>query len=308
MMGLKKVLLTDLCGTLIRRNRSESKELYGSLEKEIAVISQYLNEFLSEGNELAIVTSPGSHDYFGNIVNQYLARLNDYIKKQFHSHIVYYLQGNGKLTPADRISKKITNGKTVYQGENSFYLLGVDQKEEAVDDFLQTIKPPYQLYALGDTEQDIPMLLKVQELGGISCLMDTTLYHRAVTTEEIINNELHLEFDFRLHNMIENNTLIEPESKTYTKEALSLLMEKERRKQELYTLLSAKELNLDELNKNYSKYIEWSNYRMLQENSTKTNNGFYEKYPFDENLVENVMRMSCYPSFGKYYSKVLKRK
>ncbi len=305
---MKKILFTDLCGTLISRNLSEAKKYYGSQEKELSIISRYINEFLSEDNELVIVTSPGGHGYFGSIFNDRLAKLDAYIRNELDSHVAYYLQGNGKINPDDNITKKVLNGKVYYSGKHPFEGIGIDKKEEAIDDFLQNVKPPYQIYGIGDTEQDIPMLLRIEELGGISSIIDTTLYHRPTTTDEIIKNELDLEFDFDLYNMIKNKKLIDPNSGTYTEEARALLEKKERRKYELYTSLYKGELDLDELNKNYSKYIELSNYRTAQDSSFSRNNQFYENYPLSEDIVQSVMNMPCYSSFGEYYTKVLKIK
>lgn len=48
----------------------------------------------------------------------------------------------------------------------------------------------------------------------------------------------------------------------------------------------------------YEMEISWDSQKEIS---------FYENYPFNEKLVQDVMNMSCYSSFSEYYAKVLKR-
>lgn len=163
---MKKVLFTDLFGTLISPNLSMSEKYYGSIDKEFSFICRYINDFLSKDNYMAIVTEPSGHGDFGKIFNNQLAKFNSYIADELRSRIVYYLQGNGRISQYDHIRKENINGKICYIGEHLFKGIAIDKKEEAVTDFLINVQPPYQIYGIGDSAKDIPMLLKVEEMGG----------------------------------------------------------------------------------------------------------------------------------------------
>ncbi len=101
MIVLKKVLFTDLFGTLISLDSYNAKNLYGNYEKEFEIVSRYMNEFLREDNYIAIVTEPGGHCNFGKVFNDQIASLNSYIKEEFRSNLAYYLQGNGTISKED---------------------------------------------------------------------------------------------------------------------------------------------------------------------------------------------------------------
>ncbi len=64
---MKKVLFTDLVDTLINSNNEWTKE--------VEMVSRYLNEFLSKGNYVAVVTSPNGHGSIGYIFNDMLIPL-----------------------------------------------------------------------------------------------------------------------------------------------------------------------------------------------------------------------------------------
>lgn len=66
---MKKVLFTDLVDTLINSDNDSTKE--------IDIVSRYLNEFLSTGNYVAIVTSPNGHGSIGYIFNDMLIPLHE---------------------------------------------------------------------------------------------------------------------------------------------------------------------------------------------------------------------------------------
>ena len=155
---MKKVLFTDLVDTLINSDNEWTKE--------VEIVTRYLNEFLSKGNYVAVVTSPNGHGSIGYIFNDMLIPLHQSVDKSFRDRLVYYLQGNGRIYEDDNVIKKNTHGKTYYLGNNGVHGIGVSKKEEAIDDFLQAKKEPFSMYAIGDNDRDIPMLLRTQELGG----------------------------------------------------------------------------------------------------------------------------------------------
>lgn len=301
---MKKVLFTDLFGTLISPDSSISKQYFGDMDRELRFVSQYLNEFLNKDNYVAVVTNVGGHgDRIAPIINNELTKLNSYILKDLRTHIIYYLIFNREIEEDACISKENVDGKMCYIGNHSFKTISIDKKEEAINDFLETMKEPYQIYGIGDSEKDIPMLLRVEGMGGKSSFIDTYLYRHEKTIDKIIEDELHVEYHFEMQKNIRNMTMEERE-RGDSEELYSLLVKREKRKQELYELLYSGELNLDELNRNYNKFMEISYYEM---NNGYEYDKFWENYPFCENLVRNVMNMSCYSSFSEYYTKVLKR-
>lgn len=309
MIVLKKVLFTDLFGTLISLDSYNAKNLYGNYEKEFEIVSRYMNEFLREDNYIAIVTEPGGHCNFGKVFNDQIASLNSYIKEEFRSNLAYYLQGNGTISKEDQIKKEKINGKLCYIGKHPFIGIAVNKKEEAITDFLITIPMPYQIYGIGDSAKDIPMLLKVQECNGKSSLIDTRLYsyQSNFTSKEMIAKEVEAEFHFELREILKKRSFEEVKEGIISEAGLELFVRKEKRKQELYQLLREGKLDLEELMKNYSKYIECKNYEIENENQ-ELEHPFYEDYPYSKDLIQRVMGMPCYPTFTKYYTKVLKKK
>lgn len=111
-----------------------------------------------------------------------------------------------------------------------------------------------------------------------------------------------------MQQVIENLRLEGRLNDEYSEEEILLLEDREKRKYDLYQLLYKGKLDLDELNRNYSNHFMLSEYRMLNDFPFSRRNKFYENYPFSEEVVKNVMNMSCYCSFNEYYTRVLKRK
>lgn len=307
---MKKILFTDLFGTLINASMLDSKKYYNSVEKEYSIVSRYMNEFLNEGNYIAIVTEPGGHGNFGRIFNNRIAYLNSFIDEDLRSHLAYYMQGNGSISPEDHINKKMINGKMCYIGEHPFVGIAVNKKEEAITDFLQTVPLPYQIYGIGDSMKDTPMLLKIQELGGKISLIDMSLYSYQgnFTTDDIIENELTVEFHFRLRELYKNQSFEERMQGIMSEQEMALLMKRERRKKELYQLLNEGKLDLNELMKNYSKFIVCENYEIENENPNSGEHPFFEDYPISEKVIKSMMNIPCYPSFTEYYTKVLRKR
>lgn len=301
---MKKILFTDLFGTLISPSESIAKKYYGSIEKEISLVCNYLNEFLKDGNYIAIVTEPGRHNNFGKVFNRILTDIDSCILDNLRDNVTYYLQGKGKISIEDNIIKKELNGKQYYIGANSVKAIAIDKKDEAINDFIESINEKYQIYCIGDSEFDIPMLLKSQELLGNSAIIHTYLNRENRTKKQIIENALYSEYHFQMIKLIEGKNAEEVMLNPVDKQQLELLKEREERKQKLYNLLDEGKLDLDMLNKNYSKAMICEMYRSL--NFIGKSN-FYENYPFNEQVRQSVMDMSCYSSFDEYYSKVLKK-
>ena len=292
---MKKVLFTDLVDTLINSNNEWTKE--------VEMVSRYLNEFLSKGNYVAVVTSPNGHGSIGYIFNDMLIPLHQSVDKSFRDRLVYYLQGNGRIYDDDNVIKKNTHGKIYYLGNNGVYGIGVSKKEEAIDDFLQVQKEPFSMYAIGDSDRDIPMLLRVQELGGFSSFIGNSI-DEEVSIKDIIDEQLFVEFHFPLQDVINKKKSIEDYNKL-TEEEMTIFIKREERRKELYQLFNEGKLDIDKIKKDYYKIYELSNYQNF---SCKLwPNDYYENYPFNKDMIDKILSMGCFNSFEDYYVKVLKR-
>lgn len=293
---MEKILFTDLVDTLINSDNA--------MVKEIDTVARYLNEFLSAGNYVAVVTSPNGHGSIGYIFNDMLIPLHESIDKSFRDRLVYYLQSNGMLYD-DNVIKKNTHGKTYYLGNNGVYGIGVSKKEEAIDDFLQDKKEPFSMYAIGDSDRDIPMLLRVQELGGFSSFIGNSI-DEEVSIKDIIDEQLFVEFHFPLQDAINKKKGIEDYNKL-TEEEMTIFLKREERRKELYQLFSEGKLDIDKIKKDYYKIYELSNYQTFSCNLWRNDYDYYENYPFNKDMIDKILFMGCFNSFEDYYVKVLKR-
>lgn len=293
---MEKILFTDLVDTLINSDNA--------MAKEIDTVARYLNEFLSAGNYVAVVTSPNGHGSIGYIFNDMLIPLHESIDKSFRDRLVYYLQSNGMLYD-DNVIKKNTHGKTYYLGNNGVYGIGVSKKEEAIDDFLQDKKEPFSMYAIGDSDRDIPMLLRVQELGGFSSFIGNSI-DEEVSIKDIIDEQLFVEFHFPLQDAINKKKGIEDYNKL-TEEEMTIFLKREERRKELYQLFSEGKLDIDKIKKDYYKIYELSNYQTFSCNLWRNDYDYYENYPFNKDMIDKILFMGCFNSFEDYYVKVLKR-
>ena len=293
---MEKILFTDLVDTLINSDNA--------MAKEIDTVARYLNEFLSAGNYVAVVTSPNGHGSIGYIFNDMLIPLHESIDKSFRDRLVYYLQSNGMLYD-DNVIKKNTHGKTYYLGNNGVYGIGVSKKEEAIDDFLQDKKEPFSMYAIGDSDRDIPMLLRVQELGGFSSFIGNSI-DEEVSIKDIIDEQLFVEFHFPLQDAINKKKGIEDYNKL-TEEEMTIFLKREERRKELYQLFSEGKLDINKIKKDYYKIYELSNYQTFSCNLWRNDYDYYENYPFNKDMIDKILSMGCFNSFEDYYVKVLKR-
>ena len=293
---MKKILFTDLVDTLINSDNA--------MAKEIDTVARYLNEFLSAGNYVAVVTSPNGHGSIGYIFNDMLIPLHESIEKYFRDRLVYYLQSNGMLYD-DNVIKKNTHGKTYYLGNNGVYGIGVSKKEEAIDDFLQDKKEPFSMYAIGDSDRDIPMLLRVQELGGFSSFIGNSI-DEEVSIKDIIDEQLFVEFHFSLQHVANKKKGIE-DYKKLTEEEMTIFLKREERRKELYQLFNEGKLDIDKIKKDYYKIYELSNYQTFSCKLWHNDYDYYENYPFNKDMIDKILSMGCFNSFEDYYVKVLKR-
>ena len=201
--------------------------------------------------------------------------------------------------------RKILTVKTYYLGNNGVYGIGISKKEEAIDDFLQDKKESFSMYAIGDSDRDIPMLLRVQELGGFSSFIGNSIDDE-VSIKDIIDEQLFVEFHFQLQEEINKKKGLE-NNKKLTEEEMTIFLKREERRKELYQLYSEGKLDIDRIKKDYYKIYELSNYQTFSCKLWRNDYDYYENYPFNNDMIDKILSMGCFNSFEDYYVKVLKR-
>ena len=179
------------------------------------------------------------------------------------------------------------------------------KKEEAIDDFLQAKKEPFSMYAIGDNDRDIPMLLRTQELGGFSSFIGNSI-DEEVSIKDIIDEQLFVEFHFSLQHVVNKKKGIE-DYKKLTEEEMTIFLKREERRKELYQLFNEGKLDIDKIKKDYYKIYELSNYQTFSCKLWHNDYDYYENYPFNKDMIDKILSMGCFNSFEDYYVKVLKR-
>ncbi len=279
------------------------------------MISFYLNEFLKEGNKVVIVSSPEGHGTFSSVFEGPMKGIHATIEAPYQAQMKYYLQGRDNFQETTQVTKKMVDGKAHYYGENGLEGIHIDEKKKALEDVLKQEMGPYQIYALGDSYYDIPMLIKTQELGGQSALISQTLYRDELTPEQVIQNELTVEFGFPLRERMEALRQKYDAKFDFFQDPIyfSLIEKQEARKQTLYEQLSLGTLDLDECNRKYHCYLEYYTYEWLALSLPWDGfNGPFKKanqnnHLTSEKVNELLETIPCYPTFTEYYKKVLKR-
>jgi len=282
---MKKVLFTDLVGTLICRFRNDSIYYYHNLEKEIALVSRYFHYFLEEGNDIVVVTEPNAHNNPEFVFSE-LCLLHDMINPKYRTHLSYYFVTNQEHTKKEMLEKQLKVNQ-------------ISSKKEAVENFLKTDQHSF-LYGIGDSMNDIEMLLRIHQLGGNSSFMDLDLYRVPITMDEVIEKQLKMEFSLSIKNILARKTIEEKMNDCYSQEEINLLQARNLRRQELYQQAYNGDIDLDHINRKYSIYSECDSY--YYENSF----GLHSLKNYKD-IFSSMMELSCYSSFPEYYTKVLKR-
>lgn len=226
---MAKILISDLIGTLIPNNIMEVHNLYGKCrEKDWSNIcddKEYhnylmdkfpkqcindLDNFLNDENILYIVTDLTCHD--GNIkfiLDRIIGSLHKYSNNNFNVFLVKY--GGRCDFNLDFISNKITS-KYTEEGVDYFiydgYPIGIIPKKK---DIFNIILNKYnieenELLSIGNSRNDIPMLIKCMELGGKSSLLHYLLYsENNITLEKALSYKLDVEYYIKIEKEILDN-------------------------------------------------------------------------------------------------------
>lgn len=303
---MKKILVSDLIGTLFPYDYEEFNELYGDIskaellkhddedykkyliDKMILILKNNLKPFLEDGNYLYIVTSVHDHESLDFIVKNFFLRIYD-IFNEYSNNIFFFASCNSReLNCLYNIEEfeKLNNGIASFN--NGMTIVCIKDKEQ-VYEHIKNIYD-YHLYAVGDTEStDLKMLLKCIELGGKSCFIYESLY-----------SNIRFNLGITLNRYISNNF---DDSEIDSKEKYQKLV------QNILKLMSERRLEITDLQNNNIFYEIRENYN------------FYNKYDPNgdrNNLISDISEISkllIYKTFQEFlqneiqkvdYTKILK--
>ena len=291
--AMMTILFTDILGTLI--SESEMFSVYDKkYSKEFELSKRNLEAFFSAGNILVLVTATDHTD-----VNAVFADLYKNCFAQYQRQIYNYVFDNHFT--AEQPSKIENNGIS--------YTL-VPSKRAAVDLFFSE-KPilrsmATRLLALGDSNMDIGMLLKVLDLGGKSAIICNHLYQDATLTsaeiiDKIVEAELFAERQEACRKYRSEHQNLQPLSVI---EAFS--RRRNARIEELHQRLRAQEINLDTLRRQWQTLLAlqgFDRYRYYHPKLAGDDLPSYSEEPFY--AAQRLEEFVLYPTFLDFYNKVL---
>lgn len=203
---MTKILISDLFGTAIPDNIETCDYLYGKGMKrknivEISKNKEYnnylldkiaqqfmftLKNFLDDGNQLIIVSDLTGHDTTVDFILDEI--LNRFYK--YNNFRVYLVTKEGNSTFdirkfSDKITKYYTENGISYMIYNGHKIGLIERKIQIFD----ILKKYYNLenadiYAVGNSSSDVPMLVKCIEKGGKSSILHNVFYTNKILTTQ----------------------------------------------------------------------------------------------------------------------------
>ncbi len=191
-----KVIVSDLFGTLIPESLAHfqyfsgkdmmkfendsyrinhTRELIDNIFKQLSII---LDSYFSEGNLLYVVTSIDGHDEPSYIFNEILTKLFMFNKK-YQDQIFVFLSGIRQNSLEDlKSTATVFEEKGNLVASNGIINVHLINSKDDVFEFIRenNILSFYQLFSIGNHENDLRMLLKCLNLGGKSSLINYYLY------------------------------------------------------------------------------------------------------------------------------------
>lgn len=193
---MKKILISDYFGSLITPDPKEINQLYhtnfdcsdenGINVQNFAItnLKPNVEEFLYDGNELVIVTNLGhcTMEWFiEHWIGKTLKLFPNYI-----GQIKVFLQ-NERLE--EKISSYVEKNNCLYFVEDE-YIFQIIKRKSEVFNYLD-LKNKL-LFSMGDSTNDIDMLIKNIQLGGISSLINySLLFDSAYDDKKILFDYAH---------------------------------------------------------------------------------------------------------------------
>lgn len=291
---MKKIVVSDLIGTIIPTNYLDANYRYYMKEFDIDRmyfhISNSLIQFLKDDNYLIIVSSPGKHgtiDYtFNTLTEKLYLSLYEYKDKiKFYSCLERDCE-----TGIERLNNVATieniNGMKIAKSKFSDFYSKIIEEKSDVFNFVQNEfdLTNCELYSLGDSSFDFNMLLKCQELGGISCVICDDFFE--ADNVQIIDKYIRLlaAKKGRLKYFRENNREV---SNLNTIKLFSM-MDEERNK--MYDELKQEKIDSNEIMRQYFLY------RFLDSSEVK-NDIMRINHCFP---VEEILKFKVYPTFDSF--------
>lgn len=207
---MKKILVTDLMGTLIPSDYLIANYLYGdgtcdgyyndlknnseieskNWDKAFIHTGKFLKEFLQKGNQVHIVTSIEGHTTLKEMYEILIKRIYDFWYQSSYDLRIYLKSDN-----LENLLEEIRNWSIIRRGTTFLEVLTpvgqkilfLNKKEEVFNHF--QINGAL-LYAIGDTYKDLDMLLKAQSFGGKTDFINQNLSFFDLSLKEIITKIL----------------------------------------------------------------------------------------------------------------------
>lgn len=313
---MAKILVSDLYGTLIPSVISEMEYYYstgtklrsrdeiwddneyyiGLLDRVFLHLGNHLDEYLSHGNYLYLVTASESHDGSGFLFDQIISRFCKCTEK-YKDQVLVFLSGvvGNDIEYADLKSVSsisVRDGVTYAEREDGTRAILIGKKAD-VFDFVESDHDLAndELYAIGDNIKDLPMLFRCIELGGDSSIIYNDLYRVDKTNEKI------------LHDTAYRNSLM-----AFGIDYRELYDEVSARSYEwyfselsrLYVELAQGSIDLDAMEKKQNIYEMLHQYNDFSD--------LFHEWPRVEINNQVLDSLSIYPTFVDYSNKVLIKK
>lgn len=176
---MKKILISDYFDSLIPADPKDINQLYHTnfdcsdenarnvQNFAILNLNQVLEEFLHDGNELVIVTNLG-HCGIDCFIEHWICKTLK-LSTKYMGQIKIFLQDE-RLE--ENISSYVNENNCCYFVENE-YIFQIIKRKSEVFNYLD-LKNKL-LFSMGDSVNDIDMLVKNIQLGGISSLINYSL-------------------------------------------------------------------------------------------------------------------------------------
>lgn len=311
---MAKVLVSDLYGTLVpiviqemeyfyssgqrmrTRNEvwSDSKYCEELKDRVFLHLANHLEQYLNDGNYLYLVTASDSHDGSGFLFDDVIRRFCRYTEK-YRDRVSVFLSGvlgcdweEKDLSTVARIEEK-DGVMFADNGEGTRAIL-LDRKDEVFDFILKRHNLcTDQLFAIGDSIYDLPMLFRCIDLGGKSSIIDQNLYREYKSSQEILNNTASRNMDL----MVGYDKMTASYRLSHRMECQQLFrLEWDK----LYREMLDGELDLDLLDKKQCVY------RMLCSYNDFSHICHWPRVEINEGAIDSF---DVYPTFVDYSSKTL---
>lgn len=327
---MTKILVSDLIGTLIPTDENELEYLYGRgrkfhyigqlhnddkdyyhflMDKMFILLARWLREFLEEGNYLNIVTAINSHTSPDFMFCELLGRLYNNMADYRDQISLFMVGSKNDLRDLSTVAPITYKNGVTYAGnlDGQFITFFKDKVETLNFIYERQNVEDASLYAIGDSESDIPMLFRCIDLGGQSALIAHYLYtcwqNEKLDTDEILHltasSKANMKREKELSQLYPNLDMMDEEAYQeiyfqYDKEIWTPYYSSE--KEKLYTMLHEGKINLLELMKRQQVYD------VLRDYNDANSIGFFKKEPID---MERMNELSIYPTFSDFCNKVL---